>query len=133
MKNDMMMMNETILKGKWHQAKGAIKERWGELTDDDMKVFLGEGEQLVGRLQERYGYTRARAEREVADFLASFKDEPPLMEFRDKSVETVREHPWFSGLFFASIVLLLTGYMMNRFFVSDVNRERAKDVDSAPA
>ncbi|MEZ4558808.1 MAG: hypothetical protein R2854_20645 [Caldilineaceae bacterium] len=45
----------------------------------------------------------------------------------------MREHPWFSGLFFASIFLLLTGYMMNRFFVSDMNRQPAKDVDSTPA
>lgn len=126
-------MNEMILKGKWHQAKGALKERWGELTDDDMKVFLGEGEQLVGRLQERYGYTRERAEREVADFLATFKDEPSFTEIRDKSVETVREHPWFTGLFFASITLLLTGYAVNHFFGGDVTQTVTKDVERATA
>jgi hypothetical protein len=38
------------------------KENWGGLTDDDIEVMLGKGEQLAGRLQERYGYSRERAE-----------------------------------------------------------------------
>ena len=59
-------MNDMVMKGKWKQMKGSLKKRWGKLTDDDLQMFLGEGEQLIGKLQERYGYTQEQAEHEVA-------------------------------------------------------------------
>ena len=62
-------MTSDILKGKWKQLKGSIQERWGELTDDELDQVEGESEQLVGLLQEKYGYSKRRAEREVDDFL----------------------------------------------------------------
>ncbi|MBI3942879.1 MAG: CsbD family protein [Chloroflexi bacterium] len=58
-------MNEDIFEGKWKQAKGQIKQWWGELTDDDVKQVEGNRDKLIGKLQERYGYTRQRAEDEV--------------------------------------------------------------------
>jgi uncharacterized protein YjbJ (UPF0337 family) len=108
-------MNKMIMKGKWHQVKGSVKEQWGRLTDDDIKMFLGEGEQLVGKLQERYGYTQERAEREVAEFLDSLSEDLTFAEVRDRSAQVVRQHPWFTGVFFSGIALLVTGYMLNRF------------------
>lgn len=119
-------MNQMVLKGKWHQTKGALQEKWGRLTDDDIEVLLGTGEQLAGRLQERYGYSRERAEREVAEFMDSFKEEVPLAEVRDKSVKAVREHPWFTGLFFGSMALLLAGYILNRFFTFEEIQQEVK-------
>jgi uncharacterized protein YjbJ (UPF0337 family) len=62
-------MNEDILKGKWHQLKGEVKSRWGKLTDDDLDRVEGEAEKLVGRVQERYGYQRDEAKREVDEFI----------------------------------------------------------------
>ena len=62
-------MNEDVLKGKWHQLKGEVKSRWGKLTDDDLDRVEGEAEKLVGRVQERYGYQRDEAKREVDDFV----------------------------------------------------------------
>jgi uncharacterized protein YjbJ (UPF0337 family) len=47
-----------------------VKTRWGELTDDEVTQIKGDYEQLVGRIQERYGYARDRAEQELNDFLA---------------------------------------------------------------
>ncbi|MCA3182658.1 MAG: CsbD family protein, partial [Cupriavidus sp.] len=47
------------------QAKGKIKEKWGKLTDDDITVINGKRDQLAGRIQERYGYTKERAEEEM--------------------------------------------------------------------
>ena len=47
-------MNSDILKGKWKQISGRVKERWGNLTDDDLDVAEGHSEYLVGKLQERY-------------------------------------------------------------------------------
>ena len=67
-------MNEDILKGKWRQIKGEVQSRWGKLTDDDMDVVAGDAEKLVGRVQERYGYQRDQAQREVDDFVSTNKD-----------------------------------------------------------
>jgi len=61
-------MNTDQLAGNWKQLKGKIKERWGKFTDDDVTVIEGKKDQLIGRLQERYGYTREQAEREANEF-----------------------------------------------------------------
>ena len=61
-------MNADVIKGKWHQLKGEVKSRWGKLTDDDLDRVEGDSEKLIGRVQERYGYARHDAEREVNDF-----------------------------------------------------------------
>jgi uncharacterized protein YjbJ (UPF0337 family) len=62
-------MNKDILKGKWMQVKGDIRTRWGKLTDDDVDQIQGDAEKFMGKLQERYGWGREQAEREVTDFL----------------------------------------------------------------
>ncbi|MFZ0008432.1 MAG: CsbD family protein, partial [Steroidobacteraceae bacterium] len=54
--------------GVWHQVKGKVKEKWGKLTDDDLKQLEGHGEQLAGKLQERYGLAQDEAEREAKEF-----------------------------------------------------------------
>jgi uncharacterized protein YjbJ (UPF0337 family) len=63
-------MNKDTLKGNWKQFKGKVKETWGELTDDDLAQVEGNYDQLVGKLQTKYGYSRDRAEREVDRFMA---------------------------------------------------------------
>lgn len=62
-------MNEDILKGRWAQIKGKIRQQWGKLTDDDVDQIAGQSEQLIGRLQERYGLARDEARRQVDAFL----------------------------------------------------------------
>jgi uncharacterized protein YjbJ (UPF0337 family) len=57
-------MNQDVLKGKWMQLKGEIKRQWGKLTDDDLDQIEGSSEKLVGKLQERYGYAREKAQEE---------------------------------------------------------------------
>ncbi len=61
-------MNSDVIKGKWKQLTGKIKGRWGDLTDDDLQAADGHAEYLVGKLQERYGWSKERAEQEVRDF-----------------------------------------------------------------
>lgn len=51
--------------GKWNQIKGKAKEEWGNLTDQDILQIDGRREQLVGKIQERYGKELEDAEREV--------------------------------------------------------------------
>jgi len=62
-------MNKDILKGKWMQVKGDIRTRWGKMTDDDVDQIQGDAEKFMGKLQERYGWGREQAERELTDFL----------------------------------------------------------------
>ena len=61
-------MNSDQIKGSWKQFAGKAKETWGRLTDDDWKVVEGKRDQLVGKIQERYGIAREEAERQVSEF-----------------------------------------------------------------
>ena len=61
-------MNKDEIGGNWKQFKGKAKEKWGKLTDDDMTVIEGKRDQLVGKIQERYGYAKDQAENEVVDW-----------------------------------------------------------------
>ena len=61
------------MKGSWSQTKGAVKEQWGKLTDDDLLQIEGRRDQLVGKLQTRYGITREEAERQVGAFEKSHR------------------------------------------------------------
>jgi uncharacterized protein YjbJ (UPF0337 family) len=58
-------MNWDQISGNWKQAKGTVKEKWGQLTDDDLTTINGKRDQLVGRVQERYGIAKEEAERQV--------------------------------------------------------------------
>jgi uncharacterized protein YjbJ (UPF0337 family) len=62
-------MNDDIFKGKWTQLKGNIKEQWGKLTDDEIEQLDGRKDQLVGKVQERYGIARDQAARDVDNWL----------------------------------------------------------------
>lgn len=62
------MMNKDEISGNWKQLKGKAKEQWGKLTDDDMTVIEGKRDQLVGKIQERYGDAKDQAEKEVSDW-----------------------------------------------------------------
>jgi uncharacterized protein YjbJ (UPF0337 family) len=66
-------MNSDILAGNWKQMRGQVKEWWGDLTDDDLTKIDGKRDKLVGTIQERYGYTRERAEQEVSRHLDEYQ------------------------------------------------------------
>lgn len=61
-------MDWNVIEGQWKQLKGSAKEKWGELTDDDLDRIEGKRDQLVGKVQERYGIEKDRAEREVDEW-----------------------------------------------------------------
>jgi uncharacterized protein YjbJ (UPF0337 family) len=62
------VMNKDIAAGNFKQMKGKIKEQWGKLTDDEIDQIEGSTDVLAGKLQERYGWEREEAERQVKDF-----------------------------------------------------------------
>jgi uncharacterized protein YjbJ (UPF0337 family) len=60
--------------GNWKQFTGKVRERWGELTDDDLDVIAGRREQLAGKIQERYGIVTDQAERQIAAWMNDMAD-----------------------------------------------------------
>jgi uncharacterized protein YjbJ (UPF0337 family) len=58
-------MNRDTFKGQWMQLKGQLRRQWGKLTDDEVDQIQGNAEVLLGKLQERYGYSRQQAEQEL--------------------------------------------------------------------
>jgi uncharacterized protein YjbJ (UPF0337 family) len=63
-------MNWDQLEGKWKQLKGSAKTQWGKLTDDDLTYVSGKKDQLIGKIQERYGITREEAQRQADVWLS---------------------------------------------------------------
>lgn len=68
-------MNEAILEGKWKQFRGKVQEQWGRFTDDELDQIDGRRDQIVGLLQEKYGYGLERAEDEFDSFVDSLEDD----------------------------------------------------------
>jgi len=64
-------MNWDQVEGKWKQMKGSIRQKFGQLTDSDYEQIAGSRDKFLGRLQERYGYTREKAESELNELLRS--------------------------------------------------------------
>ena len=62
-------MSWDVIAGNWKQLTGKVKEQWGKLTDDDLAKVAGKREQLEGMLQERYGYGKEQAKKNVDEFL----------------------------------------------------------------
>ena len=70
-------MNEDTLRGQWTQLKGKARDQWGKLTGDDLDRIQGQSEQLVGRIQERYGIARDEARRQVDLWMKDLKEPQP--------------------------------------------------------
>ena len=66
-------MNWDQIQGNWKQMTGQIKEKWGKLTDDDLTTIAGKRDQLAGILQQRYGYAKEVAEKELDAFTNALK------------------------------------------------------------
>jgi uncharacterized protein YjbJ (UPF0337 family) len=69
-------MNQDQLLGKWKQLRGAVKQHFGKLTDDDLNIIAGKRDMLIGKLQERYGYAREEAQRRADEWMKIAHEEP---------------------------------------------------------
>lgn len=58
-------MNKDIIEGKWSEIKGAVKQKWGKLTDDDLAEINGSRERLAGKIQQNYGLVRDEVEKQL--------------------------------------------------------------------
>lgn len=58
-------MNKDTIQGNWKQFVGSVKEKWGELTDDDLTQIEGKRDKLAGKIQERYGHAKDEVEKQI--------------------------------------------------------------------
>jgi uncharacterized protein YjbJ (UPF0337 family) len=70
-------MNWDIIEGKWQEMKGIVKTKWAKLTDDDLDAVGGKRHELLGRLQQRYGYKKDEAERNLDEWMKSVSEPNP--------------------------------------------------------
>jgi uncharacterized protein YjbJ (UPF0337 family) len=78
-------MNWDQVEGKWKQVSGHVKEKWGKLTDDDLQAIRGKRDQLVGKIQERYGIAKEDAERQVEEFSRTYGADETATTTREKT------------------------------------------------
>jgi len=58
-------MNELKIKGRWNEIKGNLKQKYGNLTDDDLAFAEGKEDELLGRLQQKTGKTKEQLVEEI--------------------------------------------------------------------
>ena len=68
-KNQVVMPNADVIKGQWHVIKGKLKAQWGKLTDNEITQMEGNFEELSGKLQKKYGWKKAKADKEIKNFI----------------------------------------------------------------
>lgn len=66
-------MNWDIVEAQWKDLKGTVREKWAKITDDDVELIAGKKDRFVGKLQERYGYAKDRAETELDNYISTMK------------------------------------------------------------
>ncbi len=79
------MVNQQVLAGHWNELRGKLKEKWGKLTDDELRNFDGNVDQLIGRIQRKTGESREAIEH----FLSQIADEGS--DFLETARERVQE------------------------------------------
>ena len=86
-------MNWNQIQGDWKQFSGKVQEKWGKLTEDEVAATAGRREQLIGYLQERYGYAKECAEKELDDFTQTMMSYAAKVEKRQRLPVTHRIKP----------------------------------------
>jgi uncharacterized protein YjbJ (UPF0337 family) len=66
-------MNWDQIEGKWNEMKGSAKEKWGDLTDDELTQIKGKRDKLAGVVQQKYGLAKEEVEKQISDFERSCK------------------------------------------------------------
>src|SRR5688572_27236141 len=64
-------MDTNRIEGSWSELKGKAKQQWGNLTDNELTQIGGKKDELIGRIQARYGYSKDKAKQEVESWLES--------------------------------------------------------------
>jgi uncharacterized protein YjbJ (UPF0337 family) len=76
-------MNWDKIEGNWKQMSGKAREKWGKLTDSDFETAAGKKDQLVGRIQERYGIAKDEANRQADEWAKALKEDEKTSRARN--------------------------------------------------
>lgn len=68
-------MNDDQFEGKWDRMKGKVREHWGRLTDDDVEEVKGKRQNLLAKVQEKYGDTKESADDKLKEFENKFSSD----------------------------------------------------------
>lgn len=72
-------MDKLQIKGEWNIIKGNLKQKWAQLTDDDLQFIEGKQDELLGRIQKRTGETREAVEAAIKDYRSAFAAQSPTI------------------------------------------------------
>jgi uncharacterized protein YjbJ (UPF0337 family) len=84
-------MNWEQIEGQWKEMGAKVKSKWAKLTDDDLKNLDAKKDELVAKLEQRYGILKDEAERQVDEWLAKLSpghDVPPTPKTGDKETRS---------------------------------------------
>ncbi len=107
-------MNKELLENQWTQVREVIREKWSNLTDEDLRQINGRYDQLIARLQQRYGFSKEQAEEELRRFTFD-KTARSQTQVGGQSFSGDREtdrSSWLRTLLLIGIPLLLLGYYL---------------------
>ena len=90
-------MNSDQWQGKWKQAKGALKAKWGKLTDDDITYINGKRELLIGKLQEHYGLAKEDAQKHADEWIQAFNTASHGSQWRAEPRIRGTSLSWYDG------------------------------------
>lgn len=77
-------MNWDQVEGQWKSLKGSIRDKWGKLTDQDYESIAGKKDRFLGKLQERYGFAKERAESDLNQFFSNINTDTTAPSNRNK-------------------------------------------------
>jgi len=111
-------MASNVLEGTWNEIRGEVKDRWGEITDQDLDQIAGNRDKLVGTLQQKYGFTKQRAEQEVAAYTRDFDRKlHRTQQWLNQNVdleEMTSNMPW-KAILGGLVAILLLGFVFKTF------------------
>lgn len=85
---------QEMIKGRWKQVRGRIREQWGELTESDLDQIAGQRDQLIGLLQEKYDLTREAATEQLDSFTSTYETRREELENREFTLPFETPEPW---------------------------------------
>jgi uncharacterized protein YjbJ (UPF0337 family) len=113
-------MNSDMVAARWNQLRGDAQQKWGRLTNSDLDEIQGQANKLVGLIQDRYGYGRAKAQREVDRFLNQYGlDTGDMQEAANNMLARVQrsmnDYPWAFLAGGVILALILVGFVWKPF------------------
>lgn len=113
-------MNADIMLDRWSQLRSEAQRRWSKLSDMDLDKTRGQADKLVDLVEERYGYGRRKAEKQVDKFMRRYGDKPQEISknLMDGARDLVNDKPWVTLL----VAIVLLGIAANFFVRPNVRR-----------